>query len=97
MSKTETASKGRVFRIYEHSIELEKYELYELNDSIREVVERMCSRGQTPLEIEYGSLGTLWGVWMKVVAQTLGTTDTPSMRAMQARVMASIRDPKILI
>lgn len=75
---------------------LTKDELYEINDAINEVVERMCTRGQTRLEIKHRSLANLWSVWPKVVEQVLGTTDTPGLRGIEPKVLENIRRPKIL-
>lgn len=70
-------------------------ELYEINDALNEVIERMCHEGQTKVEIEYGSLKVMWDAQLKVQRQLLGPGETPGQQAFLPIIEANIAKPKV--
>lgn len=73
-----------------------RFELYELNDAIHEVVNRMCDQGQTDIEIQERSLENLWGAQKKVTFLLLGETETPGIKRHEPKVLDAIANPKKL-
>lgn len=70
-----------------------KFELYEINDAIHEVVTRMCEQGQTDIEIQEQSLAHLWSASKKVTIMLLGDADTPGVKNLEPRVLQAIASP----
>lgn len=71
-------------------------ELYEVNDAIHEVVTRMCTQGQTEIEIREQSLQHLWNSQKKVTVMLLGDAETPSIKNHEPIVREAIANPKKL-
>ena len=68
-------------------------QLYELNDAANEVITRMLRDGQDETEIKLRALPELWGAFKAISMALLGTTDTPSRREIEPRVLAEIARP----
>lgn len=71
-------------------------EMYEVNDALHEVIERMCTDGQTEAEIEYKSLRVMWLAQVQVLHVLLGPDETPGEKTWRAIVEDNIANPKIL-
>jgi hypothetical protein len=71
-------------------------ELYEINDALNEVIQRMCKQGQTPEELKYHALRNIWSAAQKLTAQLLGAGDTPGLQQLRPVVEANIAKPRRL-
>ncbi|MBA4059841.1 MAG: hypothetical protein C0470_05600 [Verminephrobacter sp.] len=69
-------------------------QLYELNDAVNEVLERMLRDGQDAAEIKLRALPNLWNAFKAVRLALLGTLDTQGMNELEPRVLAAIANPK---
>lgn len=72
-------------------------ELYEINDALMEVIDRMLHEGQTQQEIDYGSLRVMWGVRQRARQAVLG--DFPKSKEgleLEEQVKNAIQHPKLL-
>lgn len=73
---------------------LSQDQLYELNDAVNEVLERMLRDGQDAAEIKLRALPNLWDAFKAVRLALLDTLDTPAINELEPRVLAAIASPK---
>lgn len=76
------------------TITLSQDQLYELNDAALEVIKRMLRDGQDVVELKLHALPNLFGAFQAVQLALLGTTDTPGMQDLEAKVLQAIANPK---